>query len=73
MSKNSKGNWTKVGPANTEKTSLKTSIPSYLVAKYKIGVGDTLEWDDDGEVMKIRKIATPDNGAKPERRREKSR
>jgi hypothetical protein len=56
MSKNAKGNWTRVGPGNTEGTSVKTSIPVYLVAKYGIEVGDTLEWDDDGRVLKARKI-----------------
>lgn len=73
MSKNSQGNWTKVGPANTKRTSVKTSIPGYLVAKYMISVGDTLEWDDDGEFMKIRKIATPDNGTKSEEKRRRSK
>lgn len=55
MSKNAKGNLTKVSPANTKGTSLKTSIPSYLTAKYKIEVGSTLEWDDDGDCIKIKK------------------
>jgi hypothetical protein len=58
MPRNAKGNWTKVGPANVEGTSVKTSIPIYLVAKYRIEVGDTLEWDDDGEIMKVRRIDT---------------
>ena len=56
MSKNPRGNITKVSPANTAGTSVKTSIPSYLVAKYDISVGDQLEWSDDGKFLKIRKI-----------------
>ncbi len=56
MSKNSRGNWTRVGPGNAEGTSVKTSIPTYLVAKYEIEVGDTLEWDDDGSMMKVCRI-----------------
>ena len=60
MSKHSKGNITKVHPANKAQTSVKTSIPSYLTAKYDISVGDILEWNDDGEYILIRK-------AQPER------
>jgi hypothetical protein len=62
MPKNSKGNLTKVGPANTSGTSVKTSIPSYLVAKYNIRVGDTLEWDDDGEHIKLKKLGEQHDG-----------
>ena len=55
MSKNPRGNITKVSPANKAGTSVKTSIPSYLVAKYNINVGDQLEWSDDGKFLKIKK------------------
>lgn len=56
MSKNPRGNITKVSPANKAGTSVKTSIPSYLVAKYNISVGDQLEWSDDGKYLKIKKL-----------------
>lgn len=56
MSKNPRGNLTKVSPANKAGTSVKTSIPSYLIAKYDISVGDHLEWFDDGEYIKIKKF-----------------
>ena len=56
MSKNTKGNITKVSPANTMGTSVKTSIPTYLTAKYNIHVGDKLEWNDDGKLITIKKI-----------------
>ena len=62
MSKNRRGNITKVSPANTERTSVKTSIPSYLVAKYNIHVGDELEWTDDGEYLKFKKIKNENLG-----------
>jgi hypothetical protein len=55
MSKNPRGNITKVSPANKAGTSVKTSIPSYLVAKYKINVGDELEWSDDGNYIKFKR------------------
>ena len=56
MSKNQRGNITKVSPANKARTSVKTSIPSYLVAKYEISVGDQLEWSDDGKYIKFKRI-----------------
>ena len=56
MSKNKRGNITKVAPGNKTGTSLKTSIPSYLVAKYNISVGDELEWSDYGDFLKFKKI-----------------
>ena len=55
MSKNPRGNITKVSPANKAGTSVKTSIPSYLVAKYNINVGDELEWSDDGNYIIFKK------------------
>ena len=56
MSKNPRGNITKVSPANKTGTSVKTSIPSYLVAKYDLSIGDYLEWSDDGKFLKIKKL-----------------
>jgi len=56
LSKNPCGNLTKVAPANTMGTSVKTTIPSYLVGKYGIHTGDMLEWSDDGRCMIIRKV-----------------
>jgi hypothetical protein len=55
MSKNQRGNISKVAPGNKAGTSVKTSIPSYLVAKYNIFAGDELEWFDDGEYIKFKK------------------
>jgi hypothetical protein len=56
MSKNKRGNVTKVAPANKMGTSVKTSIPAYLVAKYKISVGDELEWTDEGNCLRFKKM-----------------
>jgi len=71
MSKNLKGNWTKVGPANKKRTSVKTSIPTFLVGKYTISVGDTLEWDIGDGFMTVKKIDVPDNGNEPKKPRRK--
>jgi len=62
MSKNRRGNITKVSPANTARTSVKTSIPSYLVAKYNIHVGDELEWTDDEKYLKFKKVKNENSG-----------
>jgi len=56
MSKNKRGNITTVAPGNTAGTSVKTSIPAYLSAKYNISVGDHLEWSDSGDYLKFKKI-----------------
>uniref|UniRef100_A0A6M3X5N5 Uncharacterized protein n=1 Tax=viral metagenome TaxID=1070528 RepID=A0A6M3X5N5_9ZZZZ len=49
-------NITKVSPTKKEGAVVKTSIPTHLVKKYDIYVGDELEWNDDGEYIKFKKV-----------------
>jgi hypothetical protein len=60
MSRGLNADETKLNYANNTKTSLKTTIPSFIVSQFQLDNGDIIKWaistDEKGEFLKVRPI-----------------
>ena len=54
MPKNPKSNQTILNPATSTGESLRTTIPSFIKNQFKIGKGDLLEWEIEGNHLVVR-------------------
>lgn len=60
MSRGSKADETILNYANKQKTSFKTTVPSFIISQFRLDKGDKLKWaisgDKNGEFLKVRPI-----------------
>ena len=56
MPRNSRADESILNPATTKSTSLRTTIPGYLVAKIELKKGDRFRWQMDNEGLCIQVI-----------------